>query len=190
MDSIKNYLQESISVKESILDDVTILNAILSAKEHLIQTLNQNGKIMLAGNGGSAADSQHLAAEFVSKFKKDRRPLSAIALSVDTSVLTALSNDFGYEEVFSRQIEALGKKGDAFLAFSTSGSSENILKALKTAKNLGIFTVFFTSNKAYLEKELADVLIKIPSKNTPIIQEAHITLGHILCKLVEDALFE
>lgn len=189
MDSIKNYLRESITVKKSILDNVIILNKLKDSSDVIVKRLNIGAKIMLAGNGGSASDSQHIAAEFVSKFAKSRPSLAAISLNVDTSVLTAVSNDFGYEEVFSRQIEALGKKNDIFWAFSTSGNSKNVIKALKTAKKMGIFTIFFTSEKACLNNDLADIIIKVPSINTPIIQEIHISLGHLLCKLVEDNIF-
>lgn len=188
MDLIKNYLKESISLKSAILADEELLKKIAFIAEKLVSSLKNGGKILFAGNGGSAADSQHLAAEFISKFAKERSPLPAIALTVNTSVLTAVSNDFSFEEVFSRQIEALFWENDVFCAFSTSGKSPNILKALEVAKRKGLFTVLFTGFSVFEEK-IADVIINVPSKNTPIIQEAHITLGHVLCKLVEDSYF-
>lgn len=188
MDLIKNYLKESISLKSAILADEELLKKIAFIAEKLVSSLKNGGKILFAGNGGSAADSQHLAAEFISKFAKERSPLPAIALTVNTSVLTAVSNDFSFEEVFSRQIEALFWENDVFCAFSTSGKSPNILKALEVAKMKGLFTVLFTGSSVFEEK-IADVIINVPSKNTPIIQEAHITLGHVLCKLVEDSYF-
>ena len=144
---------------------------------------------MLAGNGGSAADAQHIAGELVSRFEFDRPGLPAIALTTDTSILTAIGNDYGYHRLFARQIEALGNKGDIFIAYSTSGNSENICEALGVAKEREIITVGMTGNKGGKMNILCDFLIEIPSSSTPKIQEGHLVIGHIICGLIEDELF-
>ena len=152
-------------------------------------SLRAKKKLMICGNGGSAADAQHLAAEFTGRFIKDRIPMAAIALTTDSSALTCISNDYSYREVFSRQLLALGQAGDCLLAISTSGNSKNVLLALKKAKELGMKTVAFTGYGGGVMAEFADFLIAIPSKDTPRIQEVHILVGHIICQLVEEELF-
>lgn len=146
-------------------------------------------KVLLAGNGGSAAQAQHMAGEFMGRFDFDRPGLPAISLTADTAVLTAIGNDYGYDRVFSRQVQAHGNKGDVFIGFTTSGSSENILLAFEEAKACGLVCIGFTGNRGGPMRELCDFLIEIPSDETPRIQEGHLQLGHILCGLVEDALF-
>ncbi|MCB2082162.1 MAG: D-sedoheptulose 7-phosphate isomerase [Hyphomicrobiales bacterium] len=155
----------------------------------MVERLRNDGKILFAGNGGSAADAQHLAGELVSKLCFDRPGLAAIALTTDTSILTAIGNDYGYERLFARQVEALGRSGDVLVAFSTSGRSPNILRGLEAAKEAGMITVGFTGHKGGDMLPLCDYVIQIPSDETPKIQEGHIALGHIICALVERAIF-
>ncbi len=150
--------------------------------------LKKDGKVMFFGNGGSASDSQHLAAEFVGRFKKERKPLPALALTVDTSILTSLANDYGYEVVFARQIEALGQKNDIAFGISTSGKAKNVACALKQAKKMGIFTIALTGGDGGELAKIADISLIVPSAVTARIQEAHITIGHIICDLVENEL--
>ena len=143
----------------------------------------------MAGNGGSAADAQHIAGELVSRFYFDRPALGALALTTDTSIMTAIGNDYGYDYLFSRQLEGLGNGGDVFVGISTSGNSRNILSALKTAKAKGMLAVGLTGQKGGLMDELCDIVLRVPSDSTPRIQESHITIGHILCMIVEDSIF-
>jgi D-sedoheptulose 7-phosphate isomerase len=154
-----------------------------------IASLRNGGKILFAGNGGSAADAQHMAAELVSRFNFDRAALAGLALTTDTSILTAVGNDYGYEKLFARQISAMGRQGDVFIGISTSGKSPNILLALEQARRQGIVTVGFTGLAGGAMAPLCDHCIRIPSAETPKIQEGHIVLGHILCGLVENAIF-
>ncbi len=150
--------------------------------------IKRGGKIMFAGNGGSAADSQHLAAELVGRFMKDRRPLAGIALTTDTSIITAVANDYSFDEIFSRQVLGLGRKGDVFFGISTSGNSPNILKAIESAKSGGIITIGLTGNGGGKMAQIVDYLIDVPYKGKSArIQEVHILIGHILCELIEDA---
>lgn len=153
-----------------------------------IETIKNGGKIMFCGNGGSAADAQHLAAELVVKYKKVRKGIPAIALTTDTSILTAIGNDMGAERLFERQVEALGEKGDLLIAITTSGNSKNIINALKTAKNNGIQTVVLTGNSASECDKFADFVLKAPSNVTNNIQEMHIAVGHILCDIIENSI--
>jgi len=156
----------------------------------LVKTFKKGNKLLICGNGGSAADAQHLAAELVGRFSKDREPLNAEALTVNTSSLTAIGNDYNFELVFSRQIEAKGKKGDVLLAITTSGNSKNVIKAVEKAKEKQIITIGLTgANPNTLIEKCADICLKVPSRNTPRIQEAHILIGHILCEFVEEQLF-
>ena len=187
---IKEYIQECIHLNERLLAGENILLTVEAIANVIIQAYSDNKKLLIAGNGGSAADAQHIAAEFVAKFKKERDALCAIALTVNTSVLTAISNDHGFETVFSRQIKAFGQKGDIFLAISTSGNSENIILALKEAKERGLITVGMTGENECKMDGLCDYLIKVPSADTPHIQEIHIMLGHIICAITEKKLFE
>jgi len=181
---ISQAIKESIKVKESVFKD-QILN-IESAARTMIASLKNGGKILVLGNGGSAADSQHFAAELVGRFKKERRALGAIALSVNTSTLTAIANDYGYEASFSRQIEALGKKGDIAFGISTSGNSKNVIAAIKKAHELGLKTIGLLGSGGGELAKICDILINIGSKDTPRVQESHITVIHILCELIED----
>ena len=183
-DLIKAKIEESIEVKEGLHEGQA--GNIENAARIIISSLRGGGKLMLFGNGGSAADSQHIAAELVGRFKKERRAFAAIALTTDTSILTSLGNDYGYETIFARQVEALGKSGDAAMGLSTSGSSKNVIAALKAAKSLGIKTIGLTGLNGAGMKEVCDVLIQVGSKNTARIQESHILIGHILCELIEN----
>ena len=162
--------------------------SIKIAGMQIAESLAKGGTILWCGNGGSAADSQHLAAEFVGRFKKDRKALRSIALTTDTSVLTCIANDYSYEDIFSRQLEALARTGDVLIVISTSGNSENILRALKTAKELGVKTIALLGKDGGLAEAHADLAIVIPSVSTARIQEAHILIGHILCDLIEQEL--
>ncbi|MBI3318068.1 MAG: D-sedoheptulose 7-phosphate isomerase [Candidatus Omnitrophica bacterium] len=181
---MQEHLAESIRTKEKVLQ--TLVPSIERAARLLIEALEAGNKILLFGNGGSAADSQHIAAELVGKLQVKRRALPAIALTTDTSNLTALGNDFGYEAVFQRQVEALGRKGDVAIGISTSGSSPNVLAAIRTARSLGLKTLALTGRAGGSLKEMVDLSLTIPSESTQRIQEAHITIAHILCELIED----
>lgn len=182
---IQHELAESIQVKQRVLE--TLLEPIAQAASAVTEALRSGNKVLLAGNGGSAADAQHIAGEFVGRFLKERKALAAIALSTDTSVLTALANDYGIDRMFARQIEALGNAGDVFIAISTSGNSANILAAVAQAKTQGIRTIGLTGAKEGALASEADMVIAVPSQSTPRIQEAHITIGHIICNAVEHA---
>ena len=162
--------------------------AIAGAAEAMIKTLRGGGKVMLCGNGGSAADAQHLAAELVGRYRKDRAPLAALALTVDTSALTAIANDYAFEEVFARQIAGLGRPGDLLLALSTSGDSANVLAAVAAARANGIATIALTGAGGGQLAPLADLAIRVPAARSNAVQELHIAVGHILCGIVEDAL--
>ena len=183
---IKFNVEEHLKVVESITSSFG--NKLSDVGLQISESLANGGTLFWCGNGGSAADSQHLAAELVGRFKKDRKALRSIALTTDTSVLTCVANDYSYEDVFSRQIEALARDGDVLLAISTSGSSENVLQALKAAKKLGVKTAALLGKDGGQAKALADVAIVIPSDSTARIQEAHILIGHILCDLIEQEL--
>lgn len=186
---IKNYIKNSIVTKEQILNDFCIISKIEESAQIIVNAYKNNGKILIAGNGGSAADAQHIATELVSKFYLERSALNAIALTTNTSAITAISNDYGYKTVFSRQIQAYANKNDVFIAISTSGNSENIIEAIKEAKKLDLKVIGFSGQKACLMDDLCDVHIKAPSSETPIIQEAHIMLGHLISAIVERELF-
>ena len=182
---IKNQINESIRLKEYLATKADIL---MSIAEELVRSFHSGNKVLLFGNGGSAADAQHIASELAGKFYLDRDPLPAIALTTNTSSLTAIANDYGYDTVFVRQLKGLVKKGDVVIGISTSGNSPNVLLAIEEAKHLGAVTVAFTGKGGKLKK-LADYALSIPSEDTPRIQEAHITAGHIICYLVEETLF-
>jgi len=186
---IRSEITKAESLAKEMAKDEMLIQIIKNASLMCIQALQSNKKILLAGNGGSAADSQHIAGELVSRFNYDRPGLSAIALTTDTSILTAAGNDYGYSKVFSRQIEALGETGDIFIAYSTSGNSENILEALNTTKTKGIKSIGMTGNKDGKMNELCDVVIAVPSNETPKIQEGHLIIGHIICNLIESTIF-
>lgn len=182
---IKSYIEDSINTKKLILEDEKIISKIEEISKIIIDAYKKDNKVITAGNGGSAADAQHIAAELVSKFLIERPPINAVALTTNTSVLTAIGNDYNNDFIFSRQVEAFGRKGDVFIAISTSGNSTNIINAIKEAKKQGIITVGFTGKKDCLMDELCDYIIKVPSDFTPVIQESHIMIGHIICALVE-----
>jgi len=181
-------IQESLSVKRTILEDHAFINDISQAGLALAQALERGGKIFFFGNGGSAADAQHLAAELVGRFERERRALPALALTANTSNLTAIANDYSFEAVFARQLEALGSRGDVAVGISTSGKSPNVLSALRCARNIGITSVGMTGQCAGEMSGVTDYLIKVPSKRTARVQEAHILIGHILCEIVEKQL--
>ncbi len=184
---IQKELQESIRVKESLLSSsIETINKIANL---LVNALRNGNTVYLMGNGGSAADAQHIAAELVGRFKKERRALPAHSLTTNTSILTAIANDYSYDVCFSRQVEAFVKKGDIVFGLSTSGNSANILKAVLLAKEKGAVTVGFTGENGGELKDAADICLMVPSSNTPRIQECHITVGHILCSVVERELF-
>ncbi|MFH1202282.1 MAG: SIS domain-containing protein [Candidatus Omnitrophota bacterium] len=185
--TIRRILQDSIKVKENVLK--TQILVIEKVAREVIACLKTGHKIIFLGNGGSAADSQHLAAELVGRFQKNRRGLAAISLNVNTSVITALANDYGYEYVFSKQLEALAEKGDLVIAISTSGNAKNVIMAVKKAGAMKIKTIGLTGGTGGDLTKLADTSITIASKITARIQEAHICIGHIICELVEEALF-
>ena len=189
-DYIKNQIIEAQRVMASMLTEVALLEKLEAASRACIDCLQNGGKILLAGNGGSAADAQHIAGEFVSRFAFDRPGLAAIALTTDTSILTAIGNDYGYEKLFARQVQALGQKGDVFIGYTTSGKSPNILLALKEARLRGLICIGLTGNRRGSTVELCDYLLEVPSADTPKIQEGHLVLGHILCGLVENAIFK
>ncbi|MFY4734354.1 D-sedoheptulose 7-phosphate isomerase [Campylobacter jejuni] len=186
---IKGHFQESILVKEQILKDENLITLIKNASLEVIKAYKNGNKTLLAGNGGSAADAQHIAGEFVSRFYFDRPGIASIALSTDTSILTAISNDYGYENLFARQVQAQGVKGDVFIGISTSGNSKNILKALELCKQKEIISIGLSGASGGAMNELCDYCIKVPSTCTPRIQEAHILIGHIICAIVEEELF-
>lgn len=191
---IEDYILEQIKsskyVIEKMLDDQLLRIQLKSAVLACVECLRVNGKILLAGNGGSAADAQHMAGEFVSRFYFDRPGLSAVALTVDTSILTAIGNDYGYDRLFSRQVQALGNRGDVLICYSTSGRSPNIIRALEEARRKGLVCIGFTGNKGGPMIDLCDYLLAVPSDDTPKIQEGHLVLGHILCGLVEKKIFK
>ncbi|MFA6217054.1 MAG: D-sedoheptulose 7-phosphate isomerase [Candidatus Omnitrophota bacterium] len=182
-DKIKDLFLESIQVKEDLLH--SSIGQIIDITTLMIESIKKGGKVMLFGNGGSASDSQHIAAELVGRFRKERSALAAIALTTNTSILTSLSNDYSYDIVFARQIEALGQKNDIAIGISTSGKAKNVAAGIKQAKKMGIKTVALTGGDGGELAKLADISLIVPSLVTARIQEAHITLGHIICELVE-----
>jgi D-sedoheptulose 7-phosphate isomerase len=189
MNNIRKQIEGSIKVKQSILDDENILTEIEKAASICIEAIRNNNKILFAGNGGSAADAQHLAAELVNRFGFDRPGLPALALTTDTSVITSISNDYGYDKLFSRQIQAIGCKGDVLIVLSTSGRSANITFGIAEAKKCGLSVIGLTGESDEKMKPFCDVCISVPSSETPRIQEAHILIGHIICSDIENTLF-
>jgi D-sedoheptulose 7-phosphate isomerase len=184
-DLIKKQLSQSIETMQKVLADEAIHDAVVRAGEITAVAMKGGRKLMVCGNGGSAADSQHLVAEFVSRLTVDRPALRAVALTTDTSILTAIGNDYDYDNVFERQVEALGIKGDVLLAISTSGNSKNCVKALKLAKQMGIQTIAYTGNDGGTMKDQAEINVIVPSTTTMNIQESHLALEHIFCMVVE-----
>ncbi|HET8573518.1 MAG TPA: D-sedoheptulose 7-phosphate isomerase [Edaphocola sp.] len=187
--SIKDILSASVQTKEQILSDEALINTIGSVTGLMVTAFKNGHKVLFCGNGGSAADAQHLAAEFSGRFYKDRQPLPSEALHANTSYLTAVANDYGYEHVYSRLLRGVGQKGDILVGLSTSGNSGNIVAAFEAAREMGIITIGMTGKSGGKMKALSDYLINIPSEDTPRIQECHITVGHIICQLTEEALF-
>lgn len=186
---IREVFRSSIDVKELILQDKNLLKSIEAATRAIINAFRMSGSVLFCGNGGSAADAQHLAAEFSGRFYYDRPPLNSEALHVNTSYLTAVGNDYSFDEVYARIVRAKGKKGDVLVALSTSGNSENILRAILAAAEAGMTVIGMTGQSGGKMKDKCDTLINVPSADTPRIQEAHITIGHIICELVESDLF-
>lgn len=182
-------LQEALETLQKINESDLIKAQLEFAASSCVTALRTGGKILLAGNGGSAADAQHIAGELVSRFAFDRPGLPAIALTTDTSILTAIGNDYGFEQLFSRQVQAHGQPGDVFIAYSTSGKSTNILEALREARARGLVTIGLVGNRGGSMGNLCDQLLEVPSADTPRIQEGHAVLGHILCGLIEHAIF-
>lgn len=185
---IKEIIKESIKVKEKILRDEDLLRTIKDVAEAIVKCYKNNGRVYLFGNGGSAADSQHIAAELVGRFEKNRRAFSAEALTTDSSILTSCGNDTGFETVFERQVEAKAKPGDVVIGISTSGKSANVIRGLEKAKKIGAVTVALTGDDGGGAAKIAQHNLMVPSTVTARIQEAHIMIGHILCKYVEDSL--
>jgi len=190
MDSktLLNKIEEAIEIKRRFF--VENAERLIEAAELIAEVFRKGGKLLIVGNGGSAADAQHLAAEFVNRFEMERAPLPAIALTTDTSILTSVGNDYSFHEVFSKQVRALGRAGDMLLAISTSGNSENVLKALEQARKMDIATIALTGRDGGRLKGMADITLVVEAESTPRIQEVHITACHMLCELTEKMLFE
>ena len=187
---IKNIIQSSVDTKQKVLSDPALINTIEQVTKMIAQAFKNGNKVLFCGNGGSAADAQHLAAEFSGRFYTDRDPLPSEALHCNTSYITAVANDYGYDVVYSRIVKGMGKAGDVLVSLSTSGNSVNILNAMEQAKKLGMINVGLTGETGGKMKEKCDYLINVPSKDTPRIQESHIMIGHIICQLVEEELFK
>lgn len=186
---ITEHIRKSISVKESILSNPAIMASIKDATTATLNAYKRGKKTLIAGNGGSAADAQHIAGEFVSRFYFDRPGIPSIALSTDTSIITAIGNDYGFDRLFERQVYAQGAEGDIFIGLTTSGNSENIVRALHACKEKGIKSIVLTGKSGGKASELCDICIKVPSEETPRIQESHILIAHIICCIVEEELF-
>lgn len=189
MNKIKNIIQASIETKQQILSNETLLATIEKVVEVITAAFKNGKRVYFCGNGGSAADAQHLAAEFSGRFYTDRKALPAEALHCNTSYITAVANDYGYEVVYSRIIDGIGQQGDVLIGLSTSGNSINIIKAFEAAKEKGLITVALTGNSGGKMKSITDYLVNVPSNDTPRIQESHITIGHIICQLTEENLY-
>lgn len=189
MTNIQHLIQSSIDVKQQLLNDAQLLNTVQAVTDRITEAFRRDHRIYFCGNGGSAADAQHLAAEFSGRFYLDRKALPAEALHCNTSYLTAVANDYSYDAIYARLIDGLGQEGDVLVGLSTSGNSANIVKAFETARSKGLVTIAFTGLTGGLLKAHSDFLINVPSTDTPRIQEAHMLLGHIICQLVEAAYF-
>ncbi|WP_455197619.1 D-sedoheptulose 7-phosphate isomerase [Kaarinaea lacus] len=188
LDTIKSQLEASCLVKQQMLDNTGILQTIEDAVSHCITALKAGNKIILAGNGGSAADAQHIAAELVGRFETERPGLPAITLTTNSSTVTAVANDYNYDNIFRRQVQALGQRGDVFIGISTSGNSPNVVAAIEQCKEQGITVIGLTGETGGKMQQLCDICVRVPSTNTARIQESHITIGHILCSLIDSAL--
>jgi len=189
-DLIKSQLRTSSNIKQQLSENEAVVKLIYKISEQCIQAFRNGNKVLLAGNGGSASDAQHIAAEFVGRFEKDRAGLPALALATNSSTVTAVGNDYGYDAIFQRQVQALAVPGDVFFGFTTSGNSNNIVAAVQECRAKGITSVGMTGESGGSLLELCDYCVRVPSTNTARIQEAHITIGHIICYLVENALFK
>jgi len=187
---IKKSISESIQVKQNILENPELLSKISQVSQEIINAFKNDKKVLFCGNGGSAADAQHIAAELSGRFYFDREPLFAEALHVNTSYLTAVANDYSYDEIYSRLVKAKGRAGDILIGISTSGNSKNVIKAIEVANEKGMITIGMTGKTGGKMKEICKYLINVPSTDTPRIQEAHIMIGHIICEIVEKVLFE
>ena len=187
---IEKIIRDSVDVKQAILNDKDLLCRICSFKDTIISSYRKGGKVFFCGNGGSAADAQHIAAELSGRFYLDRKPLYAEALHCNSSYMTSVSNDYGFENVFERAIEAVGRKGDVLVGITTSGNSANVLNAFEKAREIGVSTIAMTGKDGGKIASMSDLLINVPSTCTPRIQEAHIMIGHIVCELVEKELFD
>jgi D-sedoheptulose 7-phosphate isomerase len=190
MEKIKKIIADSIAVKQTILNDEKILNTVQEVAQEMVKTLKLGGRIYFCGNGGSAADAQHLAAEFSGRFYTDRKALPAEALHCNTSYLTAVANDYSYDVVYARLVDGIANEGDFVVGLSTSGNSGNIIKAFESARAKKVITVGFTGKDGGKMRDLSDYLFNVPSTDTPRIQESHIMLGHIVCQLVEELYFQ
>jgi len=190
MSFIANKIKASIEVKQALVENPELISNIQKAADVCIKCLKDGGKVLFCGNGGSAADAQHLAAELSGRFYKDREPLFAEALHVNTSYLTAVANDYSYDEIYSRMVMSKGRKGDVLIGLSTSGNSTNIVKAFEEAHKRGLINIALTGETGGKMKSDADILINVPCTDTPRIQESHILIGHIICELVENGMFE
>ena len=188
-EAVLAHFRRSQQAVERASADEKFVAARAAIAERIAAALKSGGKVLLAGNGGSAADAQHIAAEFVGRFIDDRTPLAAIALTTDTSALTSIGNDYGFDKVFERQVRALGRKGDVFIGISTSGRSPNVVAALKAARELGLTTIGFTRDAQTAMHALCDFTLAVPAEETALIQQIHITAGHAICHLVERELF-
>ena len=189
INGIKRIIESSIATKQAIVNEQTLMHTVGKIANAITACYRNGGKVLFCGNGGSAADAQHLAAELSGRFYFDRPPLDAEALHVNSSYVTAVANDYTYDEIYSRYVNGVGKKGDVLIGISTSGNSENILRALTVAKSKGMVTVAMTGESGGKMKDVVDYLLNVPSTDTPRIQEAHIMLGHIFCQIVEEDLF-
>jgi D-sedoheptulose 7-phosphate isomerase len=184
----ETYLRDSVAVYESMLADRTLMAQIVQLSAVASEAVRSGGKVMFAGNGGSAADAQHFAGELVSRFYYDRPGMASLALTTDSSILTAIGNDYHFERIFSRQIEALGRAGDLFVGISTSGRSPNVLGGLTTARHLGLRTAGLTGRSGGDMAALCDIVIRIPSDSTPLIQQGHLLVGHLICAMIEETI--
>jgi D-sedoheptulose 7-phosphate isomerase len=185
---IKKRIQETIENLSKLSQNEKSINEMVRSAELIIESIKSGGKVMICGNGGSAADAQHMAGEFLCKFYKVREPMPAIALTADTSILTSIANDFSYDKVFSRQVSGIGRRGDVLIGISTSGTSKNVFEAFSIAREKGITTILLTGNEMKNIAEISDVVILTPSKDTPRIQEMHLMIEHILCEIIEEKL--
>ncbi|MGE3144377.1 MAG: D-sedoheptulose 7-phosphate isomerase [Pseudorhodoplanes sp.] len=190
LDLVRSHFATSLETMQRASRDDALLHSVSMIAEHLVRSFRSGRKVLLAGNGGSAADAQHIAAEFLSRFRLDRTPLPALALTTDTSVLTAIGNDFGFDQAFERQVRGLGRKGDIFIAISTSGRSPNIIAALKAAREIGMTTIGFTGARQSDMLAHCDQVLAAPSEDTALIQQIHITAAHAICAAVELELFK